>query len=282
MLDPIPPNVPTNWTPGPAEAEHPPHERPPNIILILADDMGFNDVSHYNGGAADGTLLTPNIDALAQQGVTFNNGYAANAVCSPSRASIMTGRYSTRFGFEFTPFPKIGLTLVDAFEKAYPQPLSPIVDDEVAANYPNDIGDLGMPTEEITIAEVLRDAGYYTAHIGKWHLGEIDGMAAYDQGFVDSLNMTGLLYLPQDHPDAVNVKIRDERIDAMVWATGRYMNQFNGSDDFQPEGYLTDYYTEEAVKVIEKNKNQPFFLYLAHWGVHNPLQAKKTMIFSHI
>ena len=77
----------------------------PNIILILADDLGFNDVSFYNGGAADGTLQTPNIDKLARDGIAFTNGYAASPVCSPSRASIMTGRYSSRYGFEFTPYP---------------------------------------------------------------------------------------------------------------------------------------------------------------------------------
>lgn len=284
LLDPVPPNVPVEWTTGPTEAEQPPNERPPNIILILADDMGFNDVSLYNGGAGDGTVMTPNIDAIAQQGVTFNNGYAANAACAPSRASIMTGRYSTRFGFEFTPFPKIGLTLGDLFAEAYPPQLPSIVNDEAAANYPDDIGELGMPAEEVTIAEVLRDAGYYTAHIGKWHLGEVDGMSAYQQGFADSLNMSGLLYLPEDDDDVVNVKFKEDPIDTMVWTTGRYMSRFNDGTDFQPAGYLTDYYTDEAVKVIEENKNQPFFLYLAHWGIHNPLQAKKEDydLFPHI
>ena len=70
----------------------------PNIILILADDLGFNDVSFYNGGAADGSLMTPNIDQLAKDGAAFMNGYAASPVCSPSRAAIMTGRYSSRYG----------------------------------------------------------------------------------------------------------------------------------------------------------------------------------------
>ena len=111
VIAPIPANVPTYWTKGPDAPSTPPNERPPNIILVLADDMGFNDVSLYNGGAGDGSLLTPNIDAIARQGVMFANGYAANAVCAPSRATIMTGRYSTRFGFEFTPFPAVGATI---------------------------------------------------------------------------------------------------------------------------------------------------------------------------
>ena len=83
----------------------------PNIILILADDLGFNDVSLYNGGAGDGSLMTPNMDRIGLEGIKFNNGYAASASCSPSRASIMTGRYSTRFGFEFTPAFKSLITI---------------------------------------------------------------------------------------------------------------------------------------------------------------------------
>ena len=99
------------WQAGPDVSATSPDERLPNIILILADDMGFNDVSLYNGGAADGSLMTPNIDALAEQGVRFDNGYAANAACSPSRATIMTGRYSTRFGFEFNPTNRSAATI---------------------------------------------------------------------------------------------------------------------------------------------------------------------------
>ena len=104
VFRPIAENRAIEWSRGPAVANLSLSERPPNIVLIVTDDMGFNDISLYNGGAGDGTVQTPSIDALAEQGVTFTNGYAANAVCAPSRASIMTGRYSTRFGFEFTPF----------------------------------------------------------------------------------------------------------------------------------------------------------------------------------
>ena len=94
----------SNWQKGPIVKDF--KEQRPNIILILADDLGFNDISLYNGGAGSGLLMTPNIDKIAKDGVTFENGYAANAMCAQSRASIMTGRYSTRFGFEFTPlFP---------------------------------------------------------------------------------------------------------------------------------------------------------------------------------
>ncbi len=283
LVDPIPPNVPTSWPQGPATAAAPPGARPPNIILILADDLGFNDVSLYNGGAADGTVMTPNIDALAAQGVTFANGYAANAVCAPSRATIMTGRYSTRFGFEFTPFPRSGATIF-SWMQALEEPPLPTFIDRDALDGLAPMAELGMPPEEITIAELLKSAGYYTAHIGKWHLGGTNGMRPEDQGFDDSLYMRGMLYLPEDHPDVVNAKREESGIERMVWANARYAADFNGSAHFAPDGYLTDYYTNEAVKVIERNANRPFFLYLAHWGIHNPLQALKSDYdeFAHI
>jgi arylsulfatase A-like enzyme len=273
-LSPVPANVPTTWPAGPDVATAPAGERPPNIILIVTDDMGFNDVSLYNGGAGDGSVMTPNIDAIAKNGIKFNNGYSANAVCAPSRASIMTGRYSTRFGFEFTPFFKIGARIFSWMEELNPGAIPTYIDLEAAEALP-EMRDLGMPTEEITIAEVLKDAGYYTAHIGKWHLGATNGMRPENQGFDDSLYMAGTLYLPEDHPNVVNSKL-DSPVEQMVWATAEYAAQWNGSERFQPDGYLTDYFSNEAVKVIEANRNQPFFLYLAHWGIHNPIQALKS------
>ena len=80
-------------------------QRPPNVVFILADDLGYNDVTLNGGGVANGAVPTPAIDSIAHQGVTFANGYSGNATCAPSRAAIMTGRYATRFGFEFTPTP---------------------------------------------------------------------------------------------------------------------------------------------------------------------------------
>ncbi|MFT6052136.1 MAG: arylsulfatase A-like enzyme [Halioglobus sp.] len=270
----VPPNVPIEWSQGPANAELTPSERPPNIIFIMTDDMGFNDVSLYNGGAGDGTVMTPNIDALAQQGVQFNHGYAANAVCAPSRATALTGRYSTRFGFEYTPIFKLGPVIFNWIQETNPGPLPSFVDTEIADSLPS-MHELGMETEQITIAESLKEQGYYTAHIGKWHLGSVGGMRPQAQGFDDSLELAGSLYLPEDHPDVVNAKQLDGAIEKMVWATATYKARFNGNE-FEPDGYLTDYYTREAVKVIEGNRNRPFFLYLAHWGVHNPLQATKA------
>ena len=242
----------------------------PNIILILADDLGFNDVSFYNGGAADGSLMTPNIDNLAKEGVAFLNGYAASPVCSPSRAAIMTGRYSSRYGFEFTPYPAQAAKIMnllredDELETIY---LEDVQLDEVGLT----IG--GLPDKEVTVAEILQKNGYYTAHIGKWHLGGFtDGMKPNDQGFDDSLMLNSSLYLPKNHPDIVNAKI-DSSIEDMVWASSQFAASFNGSEPFKPGGYITDYYTDEAIKVINNNKDRPFFLYLGHFAPHNPLQS---------
>jgi len=274
ITDPIAPNQPVVWSQGPDAAVTPPSERTPNIVIILADDMGFNDVSYYNGGAADGSLQTPNIDSIAHAGVAFTNGYAANAVCAPSRASLLTGRYSTRFGFEYTPFFKLGVTIVDWMNARNRSPLKTLIDHDLAEAIPP-FAELGMRPSEITMAEMLKTVGYQTAHIGKWHLGSVNNMRAEDQGFDDSLYMSSGLYLPEDSPDVVNAKQDFDPIDKLVWTIMRYAAQFNGGAKFEPEGYLTDYYTDAAVKVIEANRHRPFFLYLAHWGIHNPLQAKK-------
>ena len=264
-------NIPTSWSIGP---EMPTEDDRPNIILILADDMGYNDISIHNGGAADGTLKTKNIDALADSGILFTRGYAANATCAPSRASIMTGKYSTSFGYEFTPIPALGRTVLGWLAEEDDFELKQRIDKEVVSQMPAFM-DQGMPTEQITIAEILRDAGYYTAHIGKWHLGHGQGMDPLSQGFQDSLGLIGPLYLPEDHPDVVNAKF-DSRIDKMVWSIGQYSATFNEGSVFAPDKYVTDYYTDEALKVIENNKNRPFFLYLSHWAIHNPLQALRS------
>ena len=273
FINPVQDNIPTKWPEGPLERLDQNDSRP-NIILILADDMGYNDISLHNGGAADGTLETPHIDSLAKNGVWFNKGYAANATCAPSRASIMTGRYATRFGFEFTPVPDLGQLVIRWLAEEDDDNLRARIDNEIARNLPSFV-DQGMPSDQITIAEILKTQGYYTAHIGKWHLGHSSGMSPLDQGFDDSLSLAGAYYLPEDHPDVVNAKF-ETSIDKMVWSGGQYAARFNDSNYFTPDKYVTDYYTDEAIKVIEKNKNRPFFLYLSHWAIHNPLQAIRS------
>ena len=102
---PVGPNQDVAWSSGADPRGRAPEERPPNIVLILADDLGWNDLTFGGGGVAGGTVPTPHIDSIAAEGVNFTNGYAANGTCAPSRAALLSGRYGTRFGFEFTPTP---------------------------------------------------------------------------------------------------------------------------------------------------------------------------------
>jgi uncharacterized sulfatase len=262
------------WSGGADPNGRPPSDRPPNVVLILADDLGWNDLTFGGGGVANGGVPTPNIDSIAAEGATFTNGYAANATCAPSRAALMSGRYGTRFGFEFTPTPPGMVQLVGIADSAQAQTrLRHGVLNEDAAEIPYE--QMGMPASEITLAELLGAQGYHTVHIGKWHLGRSNGMAPHDQGFDESVLMTSGLYLPQDHPDVVNSKQDFDSIDRFLWAAMRFATQYNGGPVFEPGGYLTDWYTEQAVRVIDANRDRPFFLYLAHWAPHTPLQATR-------
>ncbi|HCS26551.1 MAG TPA: sulfatase, partial [Spongiibacteraceae bacterium] len=133
------------------------------------------------------------------------------------------------------------------------------------------------PSEEVTVAEVLKTRGYRTAHIGKWHLGRSAGFAPNDQGFDDSLLMASGLFLPENDPNVVNARLSFDPIDQFLWAKMDYAASFNngGDERFRPKGYLTDYWTDESIKFIRANRHQPFFLYLAHWATHTPLQATR-------
>ena len=261
------------WGSGPDPLDRSEAEQPPNIVVILADDLGWNDLSWLGGGVAGGTVPTPNIDSLAREGVHFANGYAANGTCAPSRAALMTGRYGTRFGFEFTPTPPGFSTMVPLLGTRRGVLRTPRVED-VGPSIPYQ--DMGVPAAEITLAELLKLAGYHNVHIGKWHLGLSGGMAPHDQGFDESLLMRSGLYLPENHPDVVNSKQEFDGIDRFLWRAMQFSASFNGGPEFEPGGYLTDYYTDQAVRVIEANRERPFFLYLAHWAVHTPLQALKA------
>ena len=276
--DDIAPNREISWEVSDGSAMPDAETRPPNVILIVADDLGYNDISTFGGGVTEG-FKTPGIDRLADEGVVFSQAYSGASTCAPSRAMLMTGRYPTRTGFEFTPTPAgmaRAVSTVSSTVQASSTPPS-YYDADVERSHPS-YEEKGLVTGELTIAEVLRDSGYYTAHIGKWHLGRENGMGPNAQGFDDSLLMTSGLYLPEDHPDVVNAKLEFDPIDRFLWAAMRYAASFNTTSDdvFEPGGYLTDYWTDESIKVIRNNKARPFFLYLAHWGPHTPLQATRA------
>lgn len=264
------------WDQGPDTADRPLAQRPPNVVFILFDDLGYNDLTTFGGGVAGGRVPTPNIDKLASQGAIFNQAYSGTSTCAPSRAMLMTGRYPTRTGFEFTPIPDgmakaLPIFAADLDRGAMPPTVfNPAFDEEKMP-----FKDQGLPGSEVTIAELLKRKGYHTVHIGKWHLGEAARFKANAQGFDESLNMHNGLYLREDDPNVVNAKLDFDPIDKFFWAKLQFAATFNGSKPFEPGGYLTDWWTDQSLKVIEANRNRPFFLYLAHWGVHTPLQATR-------
>ena len=264
------------WSQGPSVASGD-DDRPPNIVLIVADDLGYNDISTFGGGV-DGRLKTPSIDRLAAEGAVFQQSYSGHSTCAPSRAMMMTGRYSARTGFAFTPTPPGMLKTVSSIGNATRGQMPPAIYDEASEALQPDYSSKGLPSSEVTIAELLQESGYYTAHVGKWHLGRGPGMAPNDQGFDDSLIMQSGLYLPKDDPNVVNAFVEFDPIDRFLWSALRFAGNFNSATDegaFKPKGYLTDYWTDESIKVIKANKHRPFFLFLAHWGPHTPLQATR-------
>lgn len=271
----VAPNREIAWMQGPDAAAQPLTERPPNVIFILADDLGINDISTFGGGVADGRVPTPNIDRLAAQGAIFTTAYSGTGTCAPSRAMLMTGRYPTRTGFEYTPTPPGMSRMVPMFANDMQPDMPPTeyVKDNDTIMPP--FAEQGLPPEELTIAEVLKARGYHTVHIGKWHLGNANPFKPNDQGFDESLDMASGMFLPPGDPRGVEARLDFDPIDKFLWARMQFAASYNGSDWFEPAGYLTNYWTDESLRVIEANKNRPFLLYLAHWGVHTPLQATK-------
>ena len=266
--DPIGPNREVTWSAGPATAEA--RGELPNIVLIVADDLGWNDIT-LHGGVASGTVPTPNIDRIAREGVQLTRAYAASATCAPSRAALMTGRYPTRFGFEFTPMPTGMPMIVRRAQRRQPQE-PPFLFHESDRRIP-EFADMGLPADEIALPELLDGAGYHSVLIGKWHLGASNGSDPRSQGFDESLELAGLLYGPAGDPDLVEARQDFDPLDEVFWAIGRAAVREGTGPRFAPDGYLTDYFSREAVRVIEANRNRPFFLYLAHWAPHTPLQA---------
>lgn len=269
-----------SWKQGPAApvASGPSDtaSRPPNVILVLVDDLGYADLSTLGGGVANGRVATPNIDSLAQRGVRFDASYSGNPTCAPSRAAIMTGRYPTRFGFEFTPTPAIFMKLISRPTGRELPGREPVYFADREAGQPA-YEDMGLPTSEITIARLLQSAGYHTVHIGKWHLGDSPKFRSYAHGFDESLSLQhgASMYLPSDDRRVVTASPNFSTIDKFILANQPWGVRFNDGEVFKPNRYLTDYFTDEAIRVIDANRHRPFFLYLAYNAPHTPLQATR-------
>ena len=265
ITNPVGENRSVSWQRGP---EQPTVEsRPPNIVLILADDLGFNDITFYGGGIASGSVPTPSIDSIAAAGLHFTNGYTGNGTCAPSRAALLTGRFPTRVGFEFTPAPPEFAQLVAGEDYIA----------ENAVDYPPS-DELGLPGSELTLPEMLDQRGYHSVALGKWHLGGGEGMTPNEQGFDEFLGFLpgGAMFMEEGDSQVVNSKQDFDPIDKFLWANLKYAVRFNDGERFKPDSHMTDYLSRQAVQVIEANRNRPFFLYLAYNAPHTPLQAEKN------
>lgn len=198
--------------------------RPPNVVLILTDDQGYGDVGIHGNTA----IRTPNMDRIAHEGIQFTQ-FHVSPVCSPTRASLMTGRYCYRTG------------IVDTY-----------------------LGRSMMYPDEVTLAERLGSAGYRTGIFGKWHLGDNYPMRAMDQGFQESVVIRG----------------GGLRQPAGVPGGGGYFDPIlmhNGKPT-RYQGYCSDIYTTEALRFIDENREQPFFLYLPTNAPHTPLEVADSWV----
>ena len=276
IFDPVGPNREVTWQKGPDTAEKPIAERAPNIILIVADDLGYNDITISGTGVGNGAVPTPNIDSIATSGANLTQSYSGNATCAPSRAAMLTGRYATRFGFEFTPVPVQFAQVLGSMSTNPTHP--PVYHADREQDVPS-VAEMKVPASETMLPEMLRANGYRTLMVGKWHLGETAETRPEARGFDEFLGFLpgAALFLPSDHPDVVEARQDFDPIDKFLWANLPFAVMKDGQGShFAPSKYMTDYLSEEAAKAIEANRNRPFFLYLAYNAPHTPLQALKS------
>ncbi len=234
----------------------------PNVVFLVADDLGYGELGCYGGRQ----IPTPQLDALAQRGVRFTQGYVAAAFCAASRAGLLTGRYPTRFGFENNP---VGAQNVD------PR--------------------VGLPRDELTLAARLRDTGYATGLVGKWHLGGTANFHPQRRGFDEFFGFLheGHFYVRPPWSSVTTWLRRKTLPDGsqgrwsspnqrIVWSThmGTHEPDYDannpilrGSQPVDEPEYLTDAFTREACSFIERHQSQPFFLLLSYNAVHSPMQA---------
>jgi arylsulfatase A-like enzyme len=213
-----------------------PVRRPPNFVFLLIDDLGWVDTGTYGSTFYE----TPNVDALASSGMRFTAAYAASPVCSPTRASILTGQHPAR------------LDITDWIGGSQRGMLLP-------AEYAHQ-----LPLAAVTIAEALGQAGYVSGFVGKWHLGD-DPYLPQQQGF--ALNVAGH---GAGQPASYFYPYRDRDGRSTRWD----VPDLAGGSDGE---YLTDRLTDEALRFLEARQNDPFLLYLAHYAVHTPIESKQEL-----
>lgn len=215
-----------------------------NVIMIIADDLGWTDLGIYGSDLHE----TPHLDRLARENVRFSQFYAAAPVCSPTRASIMTGLYPAR------------LHMTTHFENSGDYKETSSFNSGQKLKKPITVGNLSL--DSLTLAEVFHDAGYFTAHLGKWHLGDF-GYYPENQGF--DINIGGTAW---GAPDTYWYPFGGNNYQKQL----RYIPGLElGSND---SSYLTDRLTDRAIELIEAKKDQPFFIQLAYYSPHTPIEAK--------
>lgn len=245
----------------------------PDIIWILVDDLGMADTDLYG----EGTVHTPNLNRLANEGVRFENAYVTASVCSPSRAAMLTGRYNQRFGFEHQLHDRYLKNKLEYFifkNLMDSKPWYPQNQDSVpGAKW---IAAMGLPGSEITIAEVLRKHGYATGLFGKWHLTMQNAKGPNAYGFDEFYGFlnSNSLYSSKSDSDVISTRNGKDWTDRFIWKDGR-----SGSSAIQRNGviieedrYLTSAITDEAISFIDKT-GQPYFALLTYNAPHTPFQA---------
>jgi len=255
-----------------------PTAKPPNVVLIVADDLGKHDISVYGPSPTP----TPSLSALAAGGTTFSAGYVTAPVCSPSRAALMTGRYQQRYGFELLThdrYPSNRLELWFARNVFSTHGWTAL--DTLAVPRHLDMEHQGLPPSELTLAELLKKRGYATAAIGKWHLGfgeqALPRNRGFDHqyGFYDAFS----LYADPDRADVMSVR-GTYFADRYQWWQGRNGGSAIRRDDVvvEEDGYLTDKIADEAIGWIEAHHDGPFFAYVPFSAPHAPMQAPRALV----
>ena len=222
----------------------------PNVILILVDDMGWKDL----GCMGSTYFQTPNIDKMASEGALFTHAYATSPVSSPSRGAIFTGKYPARTGFTTV----YGVKATDSTEIWHPYSKSEITGKN--SQYKEAMNLHVLPLKEYTFAEALRDAGYKTALVGKWHCGWHENFSPDHQGFEYTEGYRKIPSYTSGHLGK------------------HYINKVKGLEGLKPEDDMADVLTEKAVEYIKANKDNPFLLVLSHFAVHNPCEAKSEVV----
>ncbi len=221
----------------------------PNIVIINADDLGYGDLGCYGGGS----IRTPNIDRLANEGVRFTDFYSCNALCSPSRAGLLTGRYPQRSGVTWPIWPKD-----ESFKRSAVQKLGHTIGKLGVTDMGSPSTLEGIQAEEITLSEALKSADYKTGMVGKWHLGDLSKQPEYN---------------PLEHGFDFFFRVphSNDMFPCPLYNNREEIEADIGLD----QARLTGLYTEKAVEFIENSKDTPFFFYFAHTFPHQPLYASE-------